>query len=379
MNTDVLTKIVDAARGAGLDAIVACSPENFAYVAGFVVPSHHVLRWRHSLLVIKSDGTVFAFTVDMEKSTVEKNLPEVPLITWGEFTDNSMQVFARMLSDLGLGRARIGIETDYISGHDLEILQKELVGVELTPAQTLFNEARMIKTPRELKSLHRLSRVSDASLGEALASVNEGSTEMDIAASLTRGIYTRGAEDFKFMIVATGERSRLPNVGPTERVLQAGDICRVEIFSIIKGYHAGVCRTASVGDPPDHAERIWGVLSDATQELLGLIKPGASSRSLYDAYLEMIRSLEMPPISFVGHGIGQHLHEDPYLGRVGDWELKPGMVLGIEPLIYETGHGFGMQNKDMVAVTETGCLLLSDVTDTTTLLRCGNLGNAASK
>ena len=47
------------------------------------------------------------------------------------------------------------------------------------------------------------------------------------------------------------------------------------------------------------------------------------------------------------------------------------MVMGIEPLIYETGYGFGMQNRDMVAVTGSGCLLLSGYTDTTDLFICG--------
>ena len=44
------------------------------------------------------------------------------------------------------------------------------------------------------------------------------------------------------------------------------------------------------------------------------------------------------------------------------------MVLGIEPLIYETGFGFGMQNKDMVLVTPGGCELLSDYADTDELI-----------
>ena len=42
-----------------------------------------------------------------------------------------------------------------------------------------------------------------------------------------------------------------------------------------------------------------------------------------------------------GHGIGLHLHEDPYLGRYHDYTLEAGMVLGIEPLVYRTGMGFG--------------------------------------
>jgi len=59
------------------------------------------------------------------------------------------------------------------------------------------------------------------------AAVHAGSSEMDIAAALTRGVYALGAEHFKLMIVATGERSQLPNVGPSERRLQVRDVCRV--------------------------------------------------------------------------------------------------------------------------------------------------------
>ncbi len=44
------------------------------------------------------------------------------------------------------------------------------------------------------------------------------------------------------------------------------------------------------------------------------------------------------------------------------------MVFGFEPLCYRTGYGIGMQNKDMVAVTESGCELLSDYADTECLL-----------
>ena len=58
MNQDTLEMMAGVARDNGLDAIVATSPENFAYIAGFVVPSHHVLRWRHAMLVVKPDRSV---------------------------------------------------------------------------------------------------------------------------------------------------------------------------------------------------------------------------------------------------------------------------------------------------------------------------------
>jgi len=138
------------------------------------------------------------------------------------------------------------------------------------------------------------------------------------------------------------------NVGPTDRKLKPQDVCRVEIFSMLNGYHAGVCRTAAVDAPPPHAERIWANLTACKYLLLDAIKPGASSRAIYELYLAKVGELSLPPISFIGHGIGLHLHEDPYLGPTADRTLEAGMVLGIEPLIYETGFGFGMQNKDMV-------------------------------
>ena len=52
------------------------------------------------------------------------------------------------------------------------------------------------------------------------------------------------------------------------------------------------------------------------------------------------------------------------IGTQIDVILKENMVLGIEPLCYRTGFGFGLQNKDAILVTASGCELLSDVTDT---------------
>lgn len=368
MNLDTLGRVASEISPNNLDAMLVVSPENFAYLAGFVVPSHHILRWRHACLILTSDRTVSAFTVDMEETTVKRNLPGIEVASWREFADDSMVELAKALKARGLEKARIGVELDYLPARDFVKLQSALPNAKFVESQTLLNRLRQIKTPRELDLMRRLSRISDKAIADAFAGVREGSTEMDIAAGLTRSLYEQGGQDFKFMIVATGERSQLPNVGPTLRKLEKGDICRVEIFSIIDGYHAGVCRTACVGEPSPKALEIWSVLSSATKELVGLIRPGIRCDDVYREYLRLMAPLNMPPIDFAGHGIGLHLHEDPYFAAADKTVVEANMVFGIEPLIYRTGHGFGMQNKDVIAVTETGCELLSDVTDTTNLI-----------
>ena len=157
------------------------------------------------------------------------------------------------------------------------------------------------------------------------------------------------------------------SVRPT-RVLAHGDVCRVEIFPMIGGYHAGVCRTAAVGSGAAGGGAHLGESHRLQASAARRHHAGGVERDVYELYLRKVGELGLPPISFIGHGIGLHLHEDPYLGPTDDRVLEAGMVLGIEPLIYETGHGFGMQNKDMVLVTPNGCELLSDYLDTDQLL-----------
>lgn len=367
MRKEVVSRQREAMAEAGLDALVAISPENFAYTAGFGVPSQPLMRWRHAMAVVTRDREALV-TVDMEESTVRSRAAGVEVRVWGEFTDRPMAALAGLLGDLGLAEGAVGVEMDYLPAGDFEHLRGLLPKARLCAAQGIYDRLRQRKTPEEIDLLRRLSRITDQAVGEALGSVRAGMTEMDLAAALTRGIYARGAEQFKLMIIATGERSEYPNVGPTHRALKPGDLCRVEIFGVIAGYHAAVCRTAVVQKASSEAERIWRNLMECKRLVLGRIKPGASARAVYEAFLTKFGELGLPPISFVGHGIGLHLHEEPYLGKYSDGRLEDGMVLGIEPLVYGVGKGFGLQSKDMVLVTPGGCEVLSDQTDNERLI-----------
>jgi Xaa-Pro dipeptidase len=377
MRSEIIARQRLAIAEGGLDAIISCSPENFAYVAGFVVPSQPLMRHRHAMTVVTANGQVALFGVDMEQTTMRAKAPDACLAVWAEFGDDAMQVLSTLLRQLGLVKARIGIELSYLPASDFARLQKIMPDASFVDCDRIFARLRQLKTRQEIDLLRKLSRIADQAITDAISAVVPGDTEMDIAAHLTRNVYELGAQQFKLMIVATGERSELPNVGPSFRKLGRGDVCRVEIFSVIDGYHAGVCRTAVVQQAPPHADDIWKVLTDCKHDILKRIRPGASCRAIYDAFIARLAVSKLPPISFVGHGIGLFLHEDPYIGHtpiIGstqDAVIEEGMVLGFEPLCYRTGYGFGMQNKDMVVVTDNGCELLSDYAETDQLLKIG--------
>jgi Xaa-Pro dipeptidase len=375
MRTEIVRRQVAALRKQGLDAMISCSPENFAYATGFVVPTQSMLRHRHAMVIITADERAEVFGVDMEATTIARRLPNTNLRIWAEFSDDAMKVLAEQLRDLGLANGRIGIEMDYLPAGDFARLQKYLPQTKFEACEQILAKLRQIKTLEEIALLRRLSRIADKAITDSLAAVRAGASELDIAGELTRRIYELGAENFKLLIVATGPRSELPNVGPSDRKLQRGDVCRVEIFSVISGYQAGVCRTAVVQEAPPMAEKLWQHLIDCKYEIIEMVRPGASCRAIYDAFIARLAKANMPPISFVGHGIGLHLHEDPYLGKTPtlgrpneDAFLEESMVLGFEPLCYQTGFGFGLQNKDMLLVTKSGSELLSDYAQTDRLL-----------
>jgi Xaa-Pro aminopeptidase len=362
MREEIVARQCKIMRDAGLDVLVAISPENFAYTVGFVIPSQPIMRWRHAMSLVTSDGRIALVIVDMEESTARSHAPGAEIRVWREFQDRPMEVLSSLIKDMGLTTAAIGLEMDYIPGGDLELLREFLPDARFSPAEALYRELREIKTSEEVDLIRRVSRITDQAMGAALHSVRAGMTEMDLAGALIKEIYSRGAENFKLLIVATGERSEYPNVGPTHRVLQSGDLCRVEIFGVIAGYHAAVCRTAVVQEASKAAEQIWQNLIECRKLVLGMIRPGESTKEIYESFLKKFGELGLPPISFVGHGIGLDLHEEPYLGKYSERHLEAGMVLGIEPLVYGIGKGFGLQCKDMVLVTPGGYELLTDQT-----------------
>jgi Xaa-Pro dipeptidase len=367
MDTEIIARLRDLARANDWAALVLLSPENVAYTTGFVVPSQPLMRWRHAVCIVPRDGEPSLVVVDMETTTVRDHLPEIEIATYNEFTDDPMQALAAALESRGLGRASLGVELDYLAAADLARLERFLPGATWQPCDKPVAAERTIKTAAEIERLRSLSRLTDATIYGALTAIRAGQTEMDIAGHLTRGIFERGADSFKLMIVATGERSGYPNVGPTSRILKEGDLIRTEIFGLQAGYHAGVCRTACMGEPSAEARRLWQILIECRDLVLGMIRPGASAAAIYAAFCESFARTGFPPISFVGHGIGVYLHEAPYIGRYGDATLQAGMVLGVEPLIYSPG--MGLQNKDMVLVTQDGCELLSNVTPAEALIQ----------
>src|SRR5215218_6673337 len=189
MRQDVIARQVRAMKDAGLDALISISPENFAYVTGFLSPTQPLMRWRHAMALVTASGTVALAVVDMEANTIRSKASErTEIAVWREFQFDAMNVLAELLRKHGLATSRIGIEMDYLPAADFAALRELLPRAQFAAAQNLLARLRQIKSPAEIDILRRLSRIADKAITDAYHSVGAGSSEMDLAAALTRGV-----------------------------------------------------------------------------------------------------------------------------------------------------------------------------------------------
>ncbi|MBI4711922.1 MAG: type I methionyl aminopeptidase [Planctomycetes bacterium] len=128
---------------------------------------------------------------------------------------------------------------------------------------------------------------------------------------------------------------------PGARRLKDGDIVSIDIGVHCKNYYADAAVTLPVGKISKEAQRLIEVTRRALENAIDKIYPGAKLSEISGTVQQTVEKEGFSVVrDFVGHGIGQVMHEDPqipnYLMDTDDYTevvLKPGMVLAIEPMV----------------------------------------------
>ena len=145
------------------------------------------------------------------------------------------------------------------------------------------------------------------------------------------------------------------------RIIEEGDIVSVDVGSTHKGYVSDAARTYAVGKISDTARNLIDVTRESFFEGLKYCKVGYRLSDISHAIQKKAESEGFSVIrDFVGHGVGQKMHEEPQIpnyGRPGRGpRLAAGMVFAIEPMICEGGYDVETLSNDWTVVTIDGKL-----------------------
>ena len=353
MENEIIARLRGAMKSAGLDALVAHSQDNVTYTAGFLVPSHATNRFRRTITIIAGDAFAAQIVVNVEENLAKERSRFADIRAYNQFTEQPSDLLAEALTEAGVARGRIGVELEYLPAEDYLLLRERLPDATLLAAREIYFDSRMVKTTAEIAALRAIGGLSDRVMGEVLDEIRIGMTEKTVGQLINAKMMADGCETLKYQ-VGSGPRSGIANSMPTDRTIEDGDVIRVEILGEMGLYRSNLARTAVAGTATEEQRRIWDVLIEARDLCKAMIRPGVAVADLYATYIAHLRSHDMEPtLKFLGHGIGQTIHEEPYLTDSRQVLMVPNMTFTMEPFYMMPGR-MGFQVEDMYVVTETG-------------------------
>jgi len=248
-----------------------------------------------------------------------------------------------------------------------------LGGAAIADASHLIGAAKLTKTDDELACIAEAQRRNEEAMSATQEAARAGATRSEVAGAFLARLIEMGVEvnliDPIFQPMprsaADGPRTTTKTVafptGVDDPTFAEGDIVWVDTGIDHLGYASDFGRTWVIGRDPNAAEvRLFERWADVLVSVLEVLKPGATGGDLCRA-AEAANFGERPwlPHFYLAHGVGVESAEMPLVGTDLGPEfddrlvMAPGMVLVLEPVIWEDGVG-GYRAEEIVAVTEDG-------------------------
>ncbi len=244
-----------------------------------------------------------------------------------------------------------------------------------------------IKTPAEIESMRRASRVVAEVLAQLKPLVKPGVTTAELDKFAEKRVRELGAvpaflgyRGYPATLCVSINEEIVHGIPSPKRVVREGDIVSLDMGAVCGGFYGDAAVTVAAGEISGQARRLMAVTSGSLEAALSKVRAGARLGDVSRAVQEYAEGNGMSVVrEFTGHGIGRHLHEEPSIpnfGKPGTGPvLKPGMTLAIEPMlclgradVIVKNDGWTAVSADgslaahyehTVAVTEDGCDVLS--------------------
>jgi Xaa-Pro aminopeptidase len=238
--------------------------------------------------------------------------------------------------------------------------------IELVPLEDVMTNLRKVKDDHEIDLIRKAVAVAEESF---IAIRDRGDIKVDETESYLAGLLifelrSRGAGGTSFPpIVATGTNSSLPHYRPSEARVQRDQPLLFDWGALYNGYCSDLTRTFMIGRVAPRMKQIYKIVLEAQQTVISFLRPGVTTMQADRVARDVIEKAGFGE-QFghgLGHGIGRDIHELPTLRKTGgDEELRPGMIVTVEPGIYLPGEG-GVRIEDDVLITHSGAEVLSSL------------------
>src|ERR687891_331991 len=377
LRRDRIAAVTSALRASGLEALLLWKDENVRYltslraqlIAGKMTSLNGVLLTREAgPVLLCSGGEIDKASIGMSWLVAAH---PIPIMEQKELVDGFVKsTLTPLLAELGVDSGRIGV--DQVNYSLVEAMATNLPDIQLSEGDALMQQVRLVKTADEIAIIEEACAIGDAVTQRALDSIRAGRRELEVAGDAMQTLYYMGGEMAHVItpFVASGEHMSPPHRICTDKIIRNGDLCFIDIGAMWNGYFADIGRTMMVGKPTAMQKRVYTSVYRGLMAGVDQMRPGRTNQDVADAIIAKVREHGFGDnlfSLFIGHGIGMGANEPPYIGETMPgstvFDLKPGMVFAIEPLVWvpDVPGGGGVRIEDMVLVTEGDPRILSRV------------------
>lgn len=353
----------------GLDLLFINNVDNIRYVTGYSPLSATAFVHSGWALMARKGPSPIIFPMPFYVDHVKRAFPWIAEVRPGPA--NLPAAIKEMAEEYGAVKGRIGFDGYLLYSVGKEI-EKLLPNAEIVSAEDVFAIARSVKSPQELAIMRRSVAIAEMGMRAAIDSCVEGAKEYEVAAAAEYAMRSEGAEGYPFMtMISSGENAGIMQELTTDKYLRRGETVLIDLGCMFEGYFSDFARTVVVGGEPGHPEqpKIYQVVLSAVRGAIEQIRPGTKCADLDASARETIRQAgygEYEYKHFLGHGLGMTVWEYPMIGpRLSfvttgstEPELRPGMIVNIEPGIFKPGVG-GARIEETVLVTDDGHEILT--------------------
>lgn len=224
-----------------------------------------------------------------------------------------------------------------------------------------------IKTQKDIDQMRKACRITAGALKLAGDLIRPGMTTGELDKKIRSYIEQNGAKP-SFLNYNGFPASACISVNeevihgiPGNRVLLEGDIVKVDVGAYYLGFHGDCANTFPVGDISDEAARLIDVTRQSFFEGIKNIKDGSRVGDIGSSVQGFVEMNGYSVVrDYIGHGVGEHLHEEPDVpnyGRAGHGpRLYKGMTVAIEPMVCQGGYKVRTLDNDWTVVTCDGKL-----------------------
>lgn len=332
----------------GIDAFLVRKLPNVRYLSGFSGSAGTLLITRSKNFFISD------FRYKTQSATeVDKGF-EIII-----YVQNSLNFLKGIIQENGL--KKIGFEADFVTFAEANLLKRDFPEAEFVPMENTVESITVKKNAAEIELTRKAVDITDKVFLELLNIIKPGITERQVAAHISFYHKMFGADGDSFdAIVAAGERSAFPHARPTDRMINQGELVKLDFGCTCSGMKSDMTRTIAIGKIPDECTKIYEIVREAQKRALESVKAGMHARAVDAVARDFIKENGFGN-NFghgLGHGLGYDIHEKPALNERAEYVLEENNIITIEPGIYVEGLG-GVRIEDDVIVTKEGCEILN--------------------